>query len=72
MVLVGLVASLIANYFQISSIISLLTWGIVLTAAYLLVAWEFGLKQLERIIVESFIPLKIRNALHREAKCIDE
>jgi len=69
MVLTGIVSGLVANYLQISDIVSLLVFGIVLTAVYILITWEFGLKQLERQTIGSFIPLKIRSRLNFEAKC---
>ncbi|MDD4523656.1 MAG: lipopolysaccharide biosynthesis protein [Methanosarcina sp.] len=69
MVLTGAVSSLVANHLQISDIISLLVYGIILTAVYLSVVWEFGLKPLEKQTVGSFIPVKIRSRLNLEAKC---
>lgn len=69
MVLTGMVSGLVANYLQISDIISLLICGIILTAVYLSVVWEFGLKQLERQTFGSFMPVKIRSRLNLEAKC---
>jgi membrane protein EpsK len=72
MIMTGVVSRLAANYPQISGIISLLIFGVILTAAYLLVVWEFGLRQSERKMAESFMPLKIRNILHCEAKYADE
>ena len=69
MVMTAGVSSLVANYLQISGIISLLICGIILTAIYLLVVWEFGLKPLERQTAGSFIPVKIRSRLNLEAKC---
>ncbi|MFY9540484.1 MAG: oligosaccharide flippase family protein [Methanosarcina flavescens] len=60
---------LVADYFQISSLISLLICGIILTAIYLLAVWEFGLKQIERQTAGSFIPKKIRSRLSFETKC---
>ncbi|WP_048052905.1 lipopolysaccharide biosynthesis protein [Methanosarcina mazei] len=69
MFLTGVVSSLITNYLQISDIISLLFCGIILTALYLLISWEFGLKPLERQTAGSFIPVKIRRRLNLEAKC---
>lgn len=69
MILTGAVSSLVANNLQISDIISLLIYGIILTAVYLSIVWEFGLKQLERQTVGSFIPVKIRSRLSLEAKC---
>lgn len=69
MVLTGAVSSLVANHLQISDIISLLVYGIILTAVYLSVVWEFGLKPLEKQTVGLFIPVKIRSRLNLEAKC---
>ncbi|KKH29342.1 lipopolysaccharide biosynthesis protein [Methanosarcina mazei] len=69
MVLTGTTCILIANYIQVSDIISLFICGIILTAIYLLIVWEFGLKPLERQTVGSFIPIKIRSLLSLEAKC---
>jgi O-antigen/teichoic acid export membrane protein len=69
MVLTGAVSSLVANHLQISDIISLLVYGIILTAVYLSVVWEFGLKPLEKQTLGSFIPVKIRSRLNLEAKC---
>ncbi|MCE5305747.1 hypothetical protein LLG34_08620, partial [bacterium] len=60
---------LVASYFQISGLISLLICGIVLTAFYLIIVWEFGLDPLERQTVESLIPVKLRSRLNLEAKC---
>lgn len=68
MVMIAVLSSLTANYTQISGIIPLLVYGIILTAVYLSVVWEFGLKQLERQTAESFIPVKIRDKLSLEAK----
>ncbi|AKB76274.1 hypothetical protein MSLAZ_3013 [Methanosarcina lacustris Z-7289] len=69
MIITGVVTSLIANYFQMSSIISLLICGIILTAVYMSVVWKFGLKQFEKQIAGSLIPVKIRSRLSHEAKC---
>ncbi|WP_235280515.1 lipopolysaccharide biosynthesis protein [Methanosarcina mazei] len=69
MVLTGMASSLIANYLQISGIISLLVCGIIFTAIYLSVVWEFGLKPLEKQTAGSFIPVKIRSRLSLETKC---
>ncbi|AKB30471.1 hypothetical protein MSSIT_3752 [Methanosarcina siciliae T4/M] len=69
MVLTGVVSSLVVSYLQISGIISLLICGILLTAIYLSIVWEFGLKPLERQTLESFIPIKIRSRVSLEAKC---
>lgn len=69
MVLTAGASRLVADYFQISSLISLLICGIILTAIYLLAVWEFGLKQIERQTAGSFIPRKIRRRLSLEAKC---
>lgn len=63
------VSRLVANYFQISGLVSLLICGIILTAFYLLIVWEFELGSLERQTVESLIPVKIRDRLNLEAKC---
>ncbi|AKB34386.1 hypothetical protein MSSIH_3696 [Methanosarcina siciliae HI350] len=68
-VLTGVVSSLVVSYLQISGIISLLICGILLTAIYLSIVWEFGLKPLERQTLESFIPIKIRSRVSLEAKC---
>lgn len=69
MVITAGVSLLIFNYLQISGIISLLICGIFLTAIYLSVVWEFGLKDLEKQIVGSFIPVKLRSRLNLEVKC---
>ncbi len=69
MILTGVVSGLVANYLQISGIISLLICGIILTAVYLLAVWEFGLKPLEKQTAGLFIPVKIRSRLSLEAKC---
>jgi len=69
MALIAGSSSLVADYFQISSLISLLICGIILTAIYLLAVWEFGLKQIERQTAGSFIPETIRSRLSLEAKC---
>ncbi|MGB9940822.1 lipopolysaccharide biosynthesis protein [Methanosarcina sp.] len=69
MVLTGVVSSLVANYLQISGIISLLICGIILTAVYLSVVWKFGLKEFEKLIAGSFIPIEVRSRLNLEAKC---
>lgn len=66
---IAVVSHIIANYFQISGLISLLICGIVLTTFYLLIVWEFGLDLLERQTIESLIPVKIRSRLNFEAKC---
>lgn len=69
MFLTGVASSLIANYFQVSNIVSLIICGIILTIFYLLVVWEFGLKQLEKQVARSFIPVKIKSRLSLKAKC---
>lgn len=69
MVLTGIVSGLVASYLQIVDIISLLFCGILLTAIYLSIVWEFGLKPLERQTAGSFIPIKIRSRLNLETKC---
>lgn len=69
MILTGGASSLVTNYLHISDIIPLLLCGIILTAVYLSIVWEFGLKPLERKTVESFIPVKIRSRLNFETKC---
>ena len=60
---------LVANYFQISGLISLLICGVILTTVYLSLIWEFGLKKLERQTARLFIPVKIRSMLSLEIKC---
>ncbi|MDQ1253483.1 MAG: hypothetical protein QG646_2650, partial [Euryarchaeota archaeon] len=69
MIMTGVISRLVANYLQISGLVSVAVCGLVLTTVYICVLWEFCLKQSERMIVESFMPLKIRGVLHREAKC---
>lgn len=69
MIATVVVSRMIANYLQIPGLTLLLICGIILTAVYLLVVWEFGLKQLERQTVELFIPAKIRSRLSLEAEC---
>ena len=69
MIITTVVSNLISNYLQISGIISLFIYGIILTIIYLLVVWKFGLKQLERQTAGSFIPIKIRSRLNLEVKC---
>jgi len=68
MVLTGTTCSLVANYIQVSDIISLLVCSIISTAVYLSIVWEFGLNQSERKTLGSFIPVKIRARLRLEAK----
>jgi len=63
------VSYLMAQYLEISGVLSLLICGIILTTIYLLFVWGFGLKQSERQIAESLIPLKIRSRVNFEAKC---
>lgn len=63
---------IIAYYLNISGFVSLLFCGLVLTAAYMYVLWGFCLKQSEKKTVESFIPLKIRSALHSKTNVIKE
>ncbi|WP_410508123.1 oligosaccharide flippase family protein [Methanosarcina hadiensis] len=69
MIITAGVSRLISNYFQISGLISLLICGIVLTAVYLSIIWEFGLKKLEKQTARSFIPVKIRSRASLEAEC---
>lgn len=69
MAVTAAISHLIASYFQISGIISLLTCGIVLTAFYLLAVWEFGLNKTERKTVELFLPIKLRNRLNPKVEC---
>lgn len=70
MAVTAVTSYLVASYFLISGLISLLICGIVLTAFYLLFVWGFGLDPLERQTVESLIPVIIRRSrLNLEAKC---
>ena len=69
MIVTAGLSSLVAKYLQISDIISLIICGTILTAIYLSIVWEFGLKPSERQTAGSFMPIKIRNRLNHEAKC---
>lgn len=69
MFMIAGISSIISHYLQISGLLSLIIYGIILTVIYLSVIWIFGLKEAERQSVESFIPFKIRSWLHFEAKC---
>lgn len=69
MIVTGVTSRLVANCIQISGLTSLALCGVILTTVYLLVVWEFGLKQLERQTVELFIPTNIRRRLSLEIKC---
>ncbi|MCC4765385.1 oligosaccharide flippase family protein [Methanosarcina sp. DH1] len=69
MVVTAGVSFLFGNYLQISGIISLVTYGIILTSVYLSVIWGFGLNKLEKQIVGSSIPVKLRSGLSLEVKC---
>jgi O-antigen/teichoic acid export membrane protein len=63
MIVTGVLSGMIENYLQISGLVPLVICGLVLTIVYMYISWEFCLKQSEKNIVESFLPLRIKNIL---------
>jgi membrane protein EpsK len=59
---------LVSYYLQISGFLQLIICGVILTAVYMLIVWEFGLTRSEKQILGSFVPLKVRNRLHFEVE----
>lgn len=69
MIMTAGASNMMAHYLNIQEVVSLVFCGLIITAAYMYVLWGFCLKQTEKKIVESFMPLKIRSILHNKAKC---
>jgi membrane protein EpsK len=56
MVMTAGVSRLIANYFQVSGLTSLLICGVILTMVYVYGTWTFSIKNKERKIIKKFLP----------------
>lgn len=63
------ISSVTAHYLNISGFVSLVSCGLILTTVYVYILWEFCLKESERKMIDSFIPLKIKSVLYTKSQC---